>query len=265
MNEKRYLRNTGVGLLLILALIAITLSVVSVTTRARSNVSALSWSDAPIVPANRYINASAEPVSRQNDTQLVGDTTEFVLLDGFRRRSGILNLHLRTEHANFWFETGVLPDATKLAHAAETFEDQIWPVMHDVFGLDDDIRRVNLVHQASISDHIVGAFNVEDQCPKTLCPNSNERDVLYINLELAPLGSPDYFALIAHEFQHLIRYKNDGNERVWLDEGLAQFAQFINGYPVSQEKIRTFLETPDHRLNSWTIYGAETDRYYGAA
>ncbi|MHA1853334.1 MAG: hypothetical protein ACTSUF_07460 [Candidatus Heimdallarchaeaceae archaeon] len=53
--------------------------------------------------------------------------------------------------------------------------------------------------------------------------NSNAREMVYVDFQ-QPYG------VLAHEFQHLIHYNYDQNERWWIDEGCAEFARYLNGY-----------------------------------
>ena len=39
--------------------------------------------------------------------------------------------------------------------------------------------------------------------------------------------------VIAHELQHLLHNYSDPGELYWVDEGLADFAIFLNGYPTA--------------------------------
>src|SRR5258706_507924 len=71
-----------------------------------------------------------------------------------------------------------------------------------------------------------------------------------------PANSPQQLTVIAHEFQHLIQYNNDGNEQRWLDEGLAQLAEHLNGFnphEIASSNLLTFLHYPNFQLNSWPI------------
>jgi immune inhibitor A len=153
------------------------------------------------------------------------------------------------------------------------FEEHIWPLNDTLFGSEwnpgiDGDSRLHIVSQASIEATMMGVFKPNDECPLTLCPDSNQREILYINLDLAPLNSVDFLTTIAHEYQHLVRYHVDGNEQRWLNEGLSQLIEHLNGFSpqyVGGDKIRDFLHEPDHHLNGWARYGYEVGRYYGAA
>ena len=48
-----------------------------------------------------------------------------------------------------------------------------------------------------------------------------------------PIGRSElYEGVIAHELEHLLQNYSDPGELSWVDEGLADFAIFLNGYDV---------------------------------
>jgi hypothetical protein len=82
----------------------------------------------------------------------------------------------------------------------------------------------------------VGFFASDDLLPTSAMPDSNAADMLYM---LGPGGDVTLDALsgtIGHEYQHMINFYakkvNRGSQRedVWLDEGLATFAEDMLGY-----------------------------------
>jgi immune inhibitor A len=191
-----------------------------------------------------------------------GDTERFFALDfeqsGPPRRL-MAKLLLVTEHAYWWFEEGTKVDQAKLKAAGETFEKQIFPLDTTLFGtpwtpgIDND-PRVFILHQKQIGGYAVGVFSPRDECPRKLCPSSNQREMVYIGLNYAPVGSQQQLSVISHELQHLIQYNSDGNEERWLDEGLAQLAEHLNGFNpryIASSNLRDFLRAPNFQLNSW--------------
>ena len=108
-----------------------------------------------------------------------------------------------------------------------------------------------------------------------------------------PAGPFAYEGVFAHEFQHLLEYYADPNEVLWIDEGLADWAQTLTGFarpgappdsPFMHDHIQCFLGSLEHASeynpipaencgpeNSLTVWGDQTDNEveiladYGAA
>ncbi len=243
----------------------------------------LSWDDAPLVPRHRSEADWLIDVGWKTYDEVYGpfptrpyaveDTEQFVPLGSGDAQTETFVLYARTDHAYFWFERGVRVDPAEMEQAARFFETHIWPLNHRIYGNEwnpgiDGDSRIHIVNQAVIAPGIMGAFNPDDQCPRSLCPESNQREIIYVNLDNAPLGSPEYLTTIAHEQQHLIQYTVDGNERRWFNEGLSQLAEHLNGFApryVGDYNLFDFLNDPDLHLNGWSFAGADIGRHYGAA
>jgi len=198
-----------------------------------------------------------------------GDSETFYALDflATRDRKMKATLELVTDHAYWWFEEGAKPTNTDaLVKAAERFEKDIYPLDHKLFGSEaspgvDGDPRIYIMNQKKIGGYAVGVFSPWDQCPIEVCRTSNQRDMIYVGLDYAPIGSVQSLTTIAHEFQHLIQYTNDGDEQRWLDEGLAQLAEHLNGFEpryISGNSTRLYLNNTNVQLNSWPA-SAETD------
>jgi hypothetical protein len=68
--------------------------------------------------------------------------------------------------------------------------------------------------------------------------------------------------VIAHELQHLVHDYSDPNEISWVNEGLADFAMFLNGYPTGGSHIT--YDQVFHRETSLTRWAGGLENY-GAA
>lgn len=241
------------------------------------------WDDAPIAPRYRteadWLVATGQ-ISEQEafgpfptHEYQVGDEEQFIPLGSASDYAQTFTLRYRTDHAYFWFERGAQVNVSDLKDAGQFFEDNIWPTDNAIFGTEwnpgiDGDPRLHIVNQEFIEPGIMGAFNPEDECPRSICVHSNQREIIYISLEAAPVNSQDYLATLAHEYQHLIRHHIDGNEARWLNEGFSQLAEHLNGFHpryVGGDNLRDFLRDPDHQLNGWTAYSYDLGRYYGAS
>ena len=63
----------------------------------------------------------------------------------------------------------------------------------------------------------------------------------------------DYKGTIAHELEHLLMNYSDPGELSWIDEGLADFAQFLTGY--GADIGHTYYHQVFHRETSLTLWG----------
>jgi hypothetical protein len=77
-------------------------------------------------------------------------------------------------------------------------------------------------------------------------------------------GNPDgqsqlYEGVIAHELEHLLHHYSDPGELSWVDEGLADFAMFLNAYDVGGSHL-TYHQV-FHRETSLTRWGGGLENY----
>ncbi len=243
----------------------------------------LSWDDMPVLPRHRSEADWLVDVGWKTFGEVygpflthlyeVGEEEQFIPLGSFSTVTASFALRYRSEHAYFWFERGARVNEKALEAAADYFEQHIWPMNNSIFGdewnpgIDGD-SHLHIVNQSSIDPTIMGAFSPTDQCPQFLCPDSNQREIIYINLDLAPLDTEEYLTTLAHEHQHLILHNMDGNETRWLNEGLSQLAEHFNGFDpdhIGGDNMRDFLANPDHQLNYWIFDGWEMASNYGSA
>ncbi|MBC8233855.1 hypothetical protein H8E77_30265 [bacterium] len=93
---------------------------------------------------------------------------------------------------------------------------------------------------------------------------SNEMELLYIDTHPLPVGSGDGLGVVAHEFQHLIHWRYDPNEEIWINEGCSDYAMFLCGYDVSTH-VSAFEKEPNSSLGNWPRGMQSKLSYYGAA
>ena len=71
---------------------------------------------------------------------------------------------------------------------------------------------------------------------------------------------PVYEGVIAHELQHLLHNYSDTGELSWVDEGLADFAIFLNGWGNTNDGHMEFQQV-FHRETSLTRWGGGLENY----
>lgn len=153
----------------------------------------------------------------------------------------------------------------KIAELASEFDTKIYPTETAVFGsepnpgIDGDprITMALMPMQNSAGGYIDTGNNVS----RKLLPRSNEREMVYLNINLIN-DSSRIKSYLAHEFQHLITlYERDivrdSPDDVWLNELRSEYAVDILGYNYQsnstniQRRALTFLQNTKDSLTEW--------------
>ena len=174
-------------------------------------------------------------------------------------------LRATSEHAYFFFQDEDAVPQSAIDDAVQAFEAEVWPVVTSAFGLPavpgvDGDPRIVILHAdiGSASGYVSGV----DAFPTEVIARSNQRELIYLNLSLKPLGSAGYNGILAHELQHLIHQRHDAGEEGWVNEGLSEVAgNLVNA---GSSSFSAFLDRPDTQLNAWT-QGTDSGAHYGAS
>ena len=158
------------------------------------------------------------------------------------------------DYAYFWVVEGVDVRKAELTAVAERFQDELYPAVTAVFGREwnpgiDGDPRLSILHIAESSGDELGYFTSTDQYPRTLFSDSNEQEMLYMNMGQLEIGEELYYGTLVHELQHLIHWNNDGNETSWLDEGLAQLTEHLLGFDTFD--VEDYISDPNLQFNTW--------------
>ncbi|RKU12936.1 hypothetical protein C6502_05135 [Candidatus Poribacteria bacterium] len=92
---------------------------------------------------------------------------------------------------------------------------------------------------------------------------SNELDMLYLDTDPLNAGSEKALGVLAHELEHLIHWRHDSNEEIWINEGCAEYAMFICGYRVTGH-VSSFQQNPRISLIDWPQGARSQLAHYGA-
>jgi immune inhibitor A len=200
----------------------------------------------------------------------VGTVRSFKVHDDDSQETFLVEAELRykTEHLYMWVERGVGIEQSRLERAADTFEDQIYPVNRAFFGSEwtpgvDGDPHLSVLHAKRIGSGVAGYYWSADEYPAEVRPDSNQMEMFYINADNANVGSAFYLGTLAHEFQHMIHWYNDRNEETWLNEGMSELASLINGFDPGGSDYSWSLR-PDTQLNSWSDDESRSAHYGGA-
>ncbi|MGI5835611.1 MAG: hypothetical protein ACOX87_03850 [Chloroflexota bacterium] len=200
--------------------------------------------------------------------QQVGDQTNFWVSDEANNRYVAVRAVLQavTPRVYMYVENGLDLDQGKLREVARTFEEKIYSVNRSLFGpearvgLDGD-PRITILH-AKIPG-VAGYFTSVDSYPRSVQPYSNERKILYINVDAVTPGSDEYYSVLAHEFEHMIHWNTNKKEQTWIKEGAAEVASEAVSLPSISGKY--FEAKPDTQLTGWTSSKGDVASHYGAA
>ena len=184
-----------------------------------------------------------------------------------------LELRGMTENVLIWVKEPANYSHYQAQAMAERVENSILPPLRQLFnyveppGVDGDQRvTIVMVHDTPWSSS--GVFTRVDTHPRSLYADSNQREMMVVNLAYGD-GSyvdDDYVAsVIGHEYQHMQHHFQDFGEEHWLNEALSGFASY---YVVDSEIVRwnlkKFMEAPDTALTNLRT-GESLSAKYGAA
>ncbi len=80
---------------------------------------------------------------------------------------------------------------------------------------------------------------------------SNEREMLYLDINPSDPASDRFQNTIAHEFQHMIHFNQDSSEYTWVNEACSQIAPYLCGFGHANQVV-SFMRTPDNSLTAWS-------------
>lgn len=225
-----------------------------------------------VAPVHDYFTAAeelgrievGERASTATDYRL-GRRQTFFTADGPREAV----LVYLDELAAYWVETGLTLDPADLAASAERLRTTYYPLLSRHFGQEwrpgvDGDPRFTVLHVLGAADtHELGYFTDENEYPAALFPQSNAREMVYLNMTRLEVGTPLYDGTLVHEIQHLIQWNLDANEEKWLNEGLSQVAETVAGLDTVDPHL--YLEQTNIRLDVWTAVAPEVYAQYGAS
>ena len=214
----------------------------------------------------RGVTPSLSPATASPLDQGTQETFWITDLDDGSAHSITATLHVVSDNAYWFVEDDVDFDEQGLEEAARIFENRVRPAVVGTFG---DIRnpgidrdpRLFVLH--SNLNGAAGYFGSADAFPSDVHPHSNEREIIYMDIESLRPGTDTYMAVIAHEFQHAVHFNHDNGEDSWVNEGLSELASEVAGYRLHSP--RAFLPRPDTQLNFWAEESYNRIPHYGAS
>jgi len=92
-----------------------------------------------------------------------------------------------------------------------------------------DVGPVTVLH--ANAPGVSGYFNSADQYPRWVFAPSNERPMVYLNVNAVRPGTAGYTHTLTHELTHLFHFYGNLFEDTWLKEGLGELAQQLRAQP----------------------------------
>ncbi len=177
------------------------------------------------------------------------------------------NLRYMNEVAYMWVEEGEQVSDAALKRSADNFAKKIYPTNHKYLGTEaspgiDNDPRLHILNAAI--DGASGYYSSPDTLSKSVYPQSNEHEMMYLSTNSLQPGNTVYDSVLAHEFAHMIHdNQNRRGEATWITEGFGELGMELNGYPTGHE--RTFAENVDLQLTAWGLTPGASIAHYGAS
>jgi hypothetical protein len=109
---------------------------------------------------------------------------------------------------------------------------------------------------------VAGYYSSSDEYGPDVYAYTNQRRMVYMNVDVIQPGSSNYNGVLAHEFQHALHWNAAREEESWVNEGLSELGSHLGGYRVTS--VGGFGNNPDTQLNAWPK-AASLDNHYGAS
>jgi hypothetical protein len=176
-----------------------------------------------------------------------------------------------TSTAYLYIEDGLSIPSSAITQLMAAWESDIYPGVTGLWGdppdeLDGDPHIYLLIarFQAALltGGTVVGFFDDANEYTDTESMSlglghSNEIEMMYINSDFVTLDlfgdlDPQVPGLLAHEFQHIIHWKLDPDEDLWLNEGHSDVAMIVADWAdVLTDHIASFSMIPTTGLMNW--------------
>lgn len=148
-------------------------------------------------------------------------------------------LMAQTDHSAVYVEPGRGITTQTAQFIAQEFENAIYGSIRNTFAYESDVDGngriilflLDIVDGYSGSGGYIGGYfyggDTLDQA------GSNRADMIYLDVDPVTAGGPEFFQIIAHEFQHLVNfaetYIRGGGTwfDTWINEGLSAAAEYV--------------------------------------
>lgn len=211
-----------------------------------------------------------EVLATSSAPRSVGEKQNFWVHDLDTNENNEITASLRyiTPHVYFWVQDGVDVNENEMKALVDTFENEIYPTTREFFGSErtpgiDGDDHIYILYSRGLGFSVAGYFSSADSTHPMIQEFSNGHEMFLFNADNTPLGDQYAYAVLAHEFQHMIHWNNDLNETSWLNEGSSELAVLLSGYDTGGFDT-LYISNPDLQLNDWPNDQNATSPHYGA-
>ncbi|MCL6471797.1 MAG: hypothetical protein K6T91_03185 [Firmicutes bacterium] len=222
---------------------------IAATSNGKSSTAAISK------PAAN-LSATAQTIP---NTARVGQVRSFSIYK-FNTRSKIRTLKASLvavgKHTDIWIDQ-VTPIPNKSVTALlDHFDERIYSKNISYFASETAAKRAS-----HISILITNLGEMDGYFDPNDIASQNQTTMLYLNSKVVKNEPSEAYNTLAHEFEHLLYYVGGGADIAWLDEGMAVYAEYLNGgYP--KLYVNDFKNNPNVKLANSFSY---SNNNYGAA
>jgi len=189
----------------------------------------------------------------------VGTTQKFWLNNADTNKHVQINAVLLyiTPLTYFWAEEGVDVNKDDMKALMDTFDSKIIPTDREFFGSEwtpgvDNDPHIYVIYAGNLGSNVGGYFSSFDEYNPLARQYSNGHEA-FVMTSNNSLGDQYAYAILAHEFVHMIQWHTDRNDASWLIEGFAELGAFVNGYDVGGADWG-YAQSPDLQLNDWAAH-----------
>ncbi|MDA1188734.1 MAG: immune inhibitor A [Chloroflexi bacterium] len=198
----------------------------------------------------------------------VGETEVFWVSDQIEDRlfQVATTLALITGNVYWYVDAGVNIPGEVLQQVANDFEQTVRPAIVSAIGdirkpgIDGDPRLTVLITKLN---GLGGYFGAGDSYSRVVHPDSNEREMMYMDADYLLTDPDEFLAILAHEFQHAVHANIDPDEDSWINEGFSELAREFTTSPSAF--VDFFAAAPGTQLTFWPDASTNTTPHYGAA
>ena len=175
-----------------------------------------------------------------------------------------------SDSAYWWTTVKATVSDQDIAATAVRFEETVVPINQELFGkewspgIDSDPRIHILLIQESNAENTFGYFSNVHEYPPAIFEDSNQKEMIFINVGGSRVDSEAFAGEVAHEYQHLIHWNQDQNEDLWINEAMASLVspEGVKVGGLSNEVL--FSENPDIQLTARPerSFSAQEDAHY---
>jgi len=175
------------------------------------------------------------------------------------RRQIEAELRLVTRHAYWYVQKDRALSDSALQDVSREFERRIYPGVRRLVGSEpfpgiDNDPRITILH--GDVPGVAGYVSSSDTYPRSVNQYSNEREMVYLNIDSVQPGSASYLGTLAHELTHLVHGGVAVAADTWIKEGLADLVAGLVLESRAASEAAPLPET-DVALTSWA---AATDQ-----